>query len=270
MKKLLVLLISLGTYSTAHGGNSSSASKAMQLASMAVVVNAATGEKLMGKCPLPGGSWACPLAAMSFAQVASTGSSASSAGDVSSAFDYSNGFSGFDEMGTVTYDGKTYTPQDLAKLQTSAKENLDKLKSQGYSVDPATGEVTTPGGSAPASSMGSGAAMAAAGLIDESMIDEYDDQIKKIQNQKIDVVSMGTSGGGGGGARSGARTYKSSYDDYDPYAALRAMQRKPASAKTQGLTKNFGGDPVGISTDNIFDMLHRNYQKKVQAREFVQ
>ena len=45
--------------------------------------------------------------------------------------------------------------------------------------------------------------------------------------------------------------------------------RKPASAA--GLSKKFaGGDPIGVSSDNLFHMIHRAYKKKRQENIFIE
>lgn len=233
-----------------------------------IVTNVATASGLMPVCSTPTGQWACPLVVMSLIQAAMTGGSKDSASQVAQKFDSSLGSGDFSygDLKPVTYNGQTYTPQQLKAMQLGAVKDLEKLKAMGFDYDPKTGAVSTPKGSVPAGALGSGAAMAKAGLIDESMIGEVDAALKKASN--ISVVSMpGAGGGGGAGGSGGSSNYS---DSAFAFNFGGGAARAPAAAKTTGLTKNFGGDPIGTSTDNIFDMVHRNYQKKVKERLFVE
>lgn len=250
------------------GSATDDANSTSSAAGMSVISNVAMGASMMAVCVTPTGQWACPMAAMSLLQAAMTGGSKSSADQVAKEFDSNIGSGDFTygDLKPVTYGGQTYTPQQLKAMQLGAVKDLEKLKSMGFEVDPKTGMVTTPKGKVPASSFGSGSAMASAGLIDPSEISEVDATLKKASN--ISVVSMPGAGGGGGSSGGGKSDYSDSAFAFNFGAG--AGQREPAAAKTTGLTKNFGGDPIGISTDNIFDMVHRNYQRKVKERMFVE
>lgn len=45
--------------------------------------------------------------------------------------------------------------------------------------------------------------------------------------------------------------------------------REPASAKIAGLSKNFNGDLIGVSADNIFTMVTRRYELKTKENSFI-
>lgn len=266
-----VFLFSIVFSTAAHAQNNSSAkdsaSSAGSAGKISMAVNLAMGAYTATQCakPTPDAPMFCIMAAQSFAQVATTGGSAKSANDVASQFD--TGFDSFSDLSPINFNGQTYTPEDIQQLSLGADAQIEQLKAKGFEVDPKTGAIKTPKGTAPGSAAASGAGLAAAGLIDEAQIEEYDKMLKKVQSG-IGVVSM--PGGGGGGGRSSGRSASAYNYESDFALNFGSAGRAPAAAKTKGLSKDFGGTPIGTSTDNIFDMLHRNYQDKVRKNLFVQ
>lgn len=269
---LFSFTLSFGFVSKAHAqGGGEMAKQLVMVAAPVIITNSLMGGKMAMKCPLPGGQWACPIAAGLLMAAVMAGGTSDSAQEVGEQFDYSSGLDSFNDLGSISYQGKTYTPQEIKDLQKQAFGDLKKMEAMGYKAKP-DGTIETPQGALDGSTMASGSAMAKGGFIGGDMMEEYDEAMEEIKNaqNKIGVVSIGTGGGGGGGSRGGSSSaYKSAYSDFN-FNMGGAGGRKPAAAKTKGLTKNFGNDPVGTSTDNIFDMLHRNYQKKLHKREFIQ
>jgi hypothetical protein len=75
----------------------------------------------------------------------------------------------------------------------------------------------------------------------------------------------------GGGARSNAGT-ASTADTATPIAeplAKDSSPRDPASL-VSGLTKDFNGDPIGVSSDFIFGMMTRRYKLKEKQNSFIE
>lgn len=105
------------------------------------------------------------------------------------------------------------------------------------------------------------AAMAASSKIAKQIADQAQAQMKAALAGR-DPASMGAAAGGGGGGRETA--------GFDPYAALRAAnQRNRAKPKLSGLTKKLGDDTIGVSGDDIFEMITRRYKARDEANEFL-
>jgi len=161
-------------------------------------------------------------------------------------------------------DGTTST----SRTRQTARQTIKDLKKLGYSVDE-KGNVSTPKGNiTPAMMAGGGRALSEAGILTPEQGAEFD-KIMKEHGNKIKMVSMGGGGGGGGG--SSARKPASFSDTpYDPYAGMGGfVGEKPEAAKTSGLSKNFGNDPVGIATDDLFQMVHRRYKSLSDKNTFI-
>lgn len=155
------------------------------------------------------------------------------------------------------------TPPDLAPPDPEgARTKLKELKKLGYEFDTKTGKVKTPKGTADANMLQSGQALADAGLIDPNDAGKYD----KIMASVKDKIKMSMSSGGAAGGYTRKPSSTSEGDmDFDfgrPKAQIQA-------AKTSGLSKNFGNDPIGISTDNLFDMVHRRYRTLDSKSNFI-
>ncbi len=265
---ILSLFLSFGISSSAYAGGSEMAKQVVMMAAPVIITNATMGGSFLKVCSTPTGQWACPIGAGLLMAAVMAGGTKDSANEAAQQLDYSSGYDSFGDLGSISYAGKNYTPNDIKNLQLKAMEDLKKMEAMGYKANP-DGTIETPNGALDGSTMSSGSAMAKGGFIGGDMVEEYDEALEKVKAEanKVSVVSMPAGGGGGGGRGSSRAAYKSPYDDFNFNLG---GGRKPAAAKTKGLTKNFGGDPVGTSTDNIFDMLHRNYQKKVLEREFIQ
>jgi hypothetical protein len=170
------------------------------------------------------------------------------------------------DWGPNGYDPSTdpvYQQLELEKQKALA--TLKELEKKGYKFNPKTGGMTTPKGEATAAQLASGKALADAGLIDHSQAGEYDKAMSEQQKNKIKVVSMSPGGGGGGAKRRPASA--SASDDYAYRSGIDPSQIR--AAKTSGLSKNFGNDPVGVATDNLFDMVHRKYQDLNEKDTFI-
>ena len=172
---------------------------------------------------------------------------------------------------------------DEASLVNVAK--VDKIKGElaelGYGYDDKTNSVTLPDGSSiPASAASSPSSLASFGL-DRGSVDEAFELAQKTaekEKEDFNVVAMdvGTDGGGGGaGGFGGGGAANGNGGDTDFDGAFNnlmnryAVKRKPATAK--GFSRRLAeGQSIGVSQDNIFDMIHRRYQKKRKTRVFIE
>ncbi len=172
-----------------------------------------------------------------------------------------------------------YTPAEKAMME-SAQKISDGLAKQGYKFDPATGKVTTPNGSFNASSLSSPAAMAKAGFTPEQ-IKSFADFSKKMEglNEKV-AKAFGQGSGlagsdfsGGGEDSSAAEAALGSESDF---AGANFQFRNPAaglnpngSRGVAGLQKQLDGVTIGVSGDNIFEMISRSYSKQSAQNLFL-
>lgn len=151
------------------------------------------------------------------------------------------------------------------------KKANNLAESKGIKIDPNTGIVRTSDGkeinTADASSMS--AALGGDGykkLMDEVKKSEAD-ALRKVDQIK---VSADTYGVGGGGAE--ISLAEAGYADSESGAGggagggLGTRNRRPA--QVSGLTKNFNGDPIGVSGDSIFMMMSRRYKLKSNQNSF--
>ena len=89
--------------------------------------------------------------------------------------------------------------------------------------------------------------------------------------KKIAALSADGGGGGGGGGRNpagdagagGAGAYGMGGWGNDP------RNKKRAPAKVSGLTRKLGDDTIGVSGDNIFEMVTRRYKARDQVNNFL-
>jgi hypothetical protein len=108
--------------------------------------------------------------------------------------------------------------------------------------------------------------MAAMGM-DQSQIDKAMADNKKLTEDltsQFKVVPIATeSGGGGGGASS--RPYVGT-EDSKPASGDGGMGTRSLA----GMKKNIGGESIGVSVDNIFEMIKRRYKTMRDAKSFYQ
>ena len=255
----------------------------------AMMINQAAGAVFSAICGAKYGAWACPLAAMSFAQA---GHDAAASGQSRGVYDATKYNYQFPSDGELP-DGETYDSYKLKNSGGSAGSTtqfshldaeLKKLAKMGYKLNPEKGTVTTPKGEIPMSAFNSAEGMAKAGY-DKASIAAAQATIEKLNadaaakyGSRANVVSMGTAFRGGGGSRSGgseAGRFTGSGDDEDSMATYLAslkkkMHRKRDPASMAGMKRMTGGEPIGVAMDNIFEMVHRRYQKKRKENAFIE
>ncbi|MCB0350246.1 MAG: hypothetical protein KDD38_03625 [Bdellovibrionales bacterium] len=266
---LIVLGLSVSILSTANADIATMAKGLATQAAALGAVNLVVGEKAMEKCD-EGAVPMCSIATMSFAQGLADEVTKDDSGNTNKTVSKSssNFNDGFGNPNSNPGDTRADNPADQ-ELQLEVNEKIAKLAKKGYSVNPKTGEVTTPKGKYPSSAFASGKAMADAGLIPPDQVADVDAMMNKILKDSYRVVSIGiASGGGGGSGRSGNTT--SSYEYENPYKSLYGNLGKPKDPRTAGLTRNLAsGDSIGARTDNLFEMIKRRYQEKSKEKIFV-
>ena len=226
-----------------------------------MVVNGVAGATLQGVCETKYGAWACPLAAQAFAQTILDGDGESKSRGVGRQVD--SGTFDFGGLGPGLGNPQDFLDnpdqlwQNPEMAVPTAQLGLEQLKDKGYNIDE-NGNVSTPGGGSVSASN------ATAGLSESEM-----EQLKKITakvESKYRAVKMKVKTGGGGGGRMPA-----SYSYEEPNFGNMFGRKKagPQAAKTAGLSRMAGGEPIGVSIDNLFHMIHRRYKAKRDSKTFV-
>ena len=265
-----------------------------------MMINLAAGGTLAAICATEGGAWACPMAAMAFLQAATQSAAKNQSDGVYDATqfqvpEYSSGdplanSNITDPSLPSSPSGSTGGGNDLGNSSgfessfgnPTINSQLAKLEDMGYKVNTSKGTVTTPKGEFPMKAFGSADAMAAAGMdpsqvsaarkglaaLNADLTEKYGDDAPK-------VVAMGVSGGLGGSSFGGELSEDGGDKGSDPMAAYLASLKKKLNqnrgpANVAGMQKMFGGEPIGVKMDNIFDMVHRRYQKKRKAKVFIE
>lgn len=161
----------------------------------------------------------------------------------------------------------------IANSQQNISSAQKTIKKAGFQVDPNTGKVKDPSGkeldpsnpSSMADALGANGAKALSDAISQA----EKEALAKVEQAKSKYnAAMGLDGSGGGGSNIAGGD---GYDVDDPNGAGKglgfgARERNPAQAK--GLSKNFNGDPIGVASDSIFEMMRRRYQLKTTQKTF--
>lgn len=159
---------------------------------------------------------------------------------------------------------------------------LDKLKKDGI-FDPKTGIVKIGDKTYKTSDFSSPEAMAAAGfpkgMIDGALAANAEAEKKALA--KLEKVKIGAAtgengyaeGGGGGGGYGGGGAAGDSVAGGSTYGATGSGAGKSAvsnrdPAAFQGMSKDFNGEPIGVSEDSIFNMMNRRYKVKQSQDSF--
>lgn len=265
LKILISLLASFGFIGTAHA--QSGIMMAGSIAGTMVggkVGNLATMGAMMPMCldkKNPSHPMFCLMAAQSGAQAAKDSGTAKDARSAAQSLSTGSDWGSTDLGNGLTGSGLDKMINEYDKTLAS---NLDKLKTAAPNIDTAKGTVTTGKGTFSTAALNSGAAMADAGVISADQIAAADALIKKNDAFKMPVLNA--SAGGGGGSSSSSKSAKYDMPEFKFPTDEKENPRAPATA---GLVKLANGEPIGTASDNIFNMLHTRYQKKVAEKIFV-
>lgn len=146
--------------------------------------------------------------------------------------------------------------------------NAEKMnKAKGVSVDAESGIVKLPDGKEinlndPSSMSAVMGSQNASKVIGEAKKIEAD-ALKKVE--QIQPTSLEAAYGMGASGMAAGLGYDLETDT-SVSSGLAKVARKPA--QVSGLTKNFNGDPIGVSGDSIFGMMSRRYKLKSNQKSF--
>lgn len=290
---------------TTGGGNAGESGRDSSKAQLiGAAANIGAAGMYMGVCATVYGSWACPLAGLAAvaASLLNKGSSGSSAaGSSMSAFDPTlfgngggttgtgsgnttviygdNGNNGTDGGGAGS-NGTGVTLPDGTNSQTIARD-IAKIRSgleqAGVTISPDGKTMTTKDGRTfdlGAAGDGSTSGLMAMGLTasEAAQADAAGKKYAAANASKFaNMAKLAADGGGGGGAGgrgpaadgSGAGSGGFNFNLNDP------RNKKRAPAKVSGLTRKLGDDTIGVSGDNIFEMVTRRYKARDQVNNFL-
>ena len=154
-------------------------------------------------------------------------------------------------------------------LLTSLHAQQAALAAKGYSVSPDGSKVTLPSGKSIATSdFASDAGFKAMGLSESQIADvkakNAQIQVKVLAELKKMGLEDGGSGGGGGGfARPGVTAGGFAF-------GRPQINKKDLSARSAfGMTKSLNGSQIGVSGDDLFQMVSRQYQRRDHDGQFL-
>ncbi|MAF89970.1 MAG: hypothetical protein CL674_01760 [Bdellovibrionaceae bacterium] len=203
----------------------------------------------------------------------STGDTGLTGSDSDSSTAPSNFGSGFTFDNYGDYANKMTTANSALKSRVQGV--LDSLAAKGVSVSADGQTVTLPdGSSASLSALSSSGGLSSSGFSDES-IAALNSAIANAKKQNVNdqlKSLMGTAGAyAGGGSRRGANTGTrvaraagpNMNDLLNGLMAKNKAGAKRGPTSFEGVSKSLSnGEKIGVAADNLFEMVHRKYQKK--------
>lgn len=231
-------------------GSNAGAGAALMAAGAAMMANPAT---------MPAGAALMAMGALAMMQSGHDSGAAGSSGKTASA------------SNTNTTTSKT-NPVDAtgssAFVDAKLKEAQSTLASNGYKITEQG--LTKPDGSfTPSSAFNSASSMSAAG-IPQAAIDKAQQILSEYNKNGLNaatVASMqvGSPGGGmtEGDSHGSSETGFGKHNPFDVNAAQKA-------ALVAGKTVMYAGEPIGVSGQNIFQMIHSCYQRKREGKHFIE
>jgi hypothetical protein len=220
---------------------------------------------------------ACVKAAVLFMMGGQAGKAANSFnGPISTAWDDSCAYSTFGCSGGTPSNPYTaaLTPGVINENKAAGDAKLisDALNKGGFAVDVNSGKIKSPNGEI----NGNDPASLSAALGGDS--DAFMKQIRGLEadaKAKVDGVksssvtaALGFDGGGGGMGAIGEGGYGTDAEGAAGLNGLKGLDRLRKPAQAKGLSKNFNGDPIGVASDSIFEMMSRRYQLKGKQKAF--
>lgn len=156
-------------------------------------------------------------------------------------------------------------------LTADAKKALEKAEALGFKLDSNTGNLTTPDGRVlTPQDAGNTAGMAAKLGLSPEDAKKADLAMAEIMKNK--GLEGPTDGALAGGRTAATPTSGATTEGYDGTGgrALNASSRLPsASSVVAGLSTNYRGEPIGVASDDIFQMISRRYRLKDQQDSFI-
>ena len=160
----------------------------------------------------------------------------------------------------------------VGQLQAAMKDIKGAIEESGFKVDETNQKITTPDGTEVPFSAVNDMASNGTGMDPahaEQMKEIFAEAEKKLAEYKITPSGFEGEGGGGGGAGSNFKLDPIKLDDpfADYFNKLKAGRQPAAVAGMKRLIE--GGESIGVAGDDIFQMIHRSYQRKVKQNEFI-
>jgi hypothetical protein len=241
------------------GGAANSAKEAGSSQGMAQMASMMMAAMLASQCG-PQNQAACIMSGLAAAQGASLGGTKKGSEASQNAFSTGGG------AGAVTDPYKTGS----AGASTISPDIKNKLAEKGAKISADGKTMTLPDGkTVPLSAGNSEAGMRAAGLSEmdiaagRAALADAQAAVKDKIKAYNPTVDGGGGGGGGGGA--GRETGGGSANGFN-FAMPKQPRGKPSLS---GMTKNLGNDKIGVSADNIFDMVTRRYKESDAKQTFL-
>lgn len=244
------------------GGTNNTSKSASGSAGMAQMATAAAGAAAMMKCsPKPPGPYFCAVGAANLAASMMMGGGSDNAGDVANETQYGTGGG----SGGSSTPGAGYDKGNGGGFPPEVQALAEQVKNAGYGVSPDGQSLTLPSGqTVPFSQVGN-----VPGYESTPEAQKQMEQIEAAVMQKASgarVVGVGTVDGGGGGA--GGSGYDTGGGGFSMAKYLKGLRNRDPSS-VSGLSKKLGEDNIGIKSDNIFEMVSRQYKRKQSQSAFL-
>lgn len=204
---------------------------------------------------------------MSLAQAASLGNTGKGAGDAANAM--SSGFGGWDGSSLTATDPNSLAGMGGLTAEQAAALNKAKADLAAQGVTIADGKINAKGKSYPLASFGSVDGMKSMGFSDAEIanaMDKNKDIAGKVAG-KSQVAALSADGGGGGGRAAASLPQDPGPDFNALFGEKKAKEKKEVSVA--GMTKKYGSDVIGVSGDNIFEMVTRRYKSQDAKNSFI-
>jgi hypothetical protein len=249
---------------------------------LTAAVSVVTGGVMMGmgamkaaQCPKP--KTACAEAAMYFmmgsqamSQAAASKGQSNAAGMTMGQVDWNAGGAG---SGGVSYDPDLKNAGlDPKKIEAIQKNLTSEKGLNGFKLSKDGKTLTTPDGKKMSTSVGSSAASLAKAGFDKNAIAAAMGLAAKTEKGVIEKIGSHTAAvgfnetAGAGSIKSGSSSTSGSGGGYG-YGGINAANnplRDPAASSVAGLTTEFNGEKIGVAQDQIFQMISRRYDHKMQ------
>ena len=216
----------------------------------------------------------CAMGAMAAAQGAHQGQASNQSDMAFDASEFNSGQNSYDNKGNPLKPAAVDGTGTAGYSSPIIKEGMGKLEESGYKVTEQG--VTYPDGSfKPNSAFDSPGSMIAAGIDPATaqaageVLGVINEELGSGANVAAMPVDAGAGGAGGGGGYGGG----SDFGDMDSFKL--PTMRNPFANQDQkkmlaGKSVMVDGEPIGVKGDNIFDMVHRAYQKKRTKQLFIE
>lgn len=281
--RVLTLAISIFCYSiSVFASTNSDANLDKVMGLTGAGINYATAKSLAAPCSNPDKSaWACPMMYMSYAQAAAQVMGALKAQKTATASDFNYDLPQFENDYDLGDLDNVANSEDIKSGPNSGLINginagLKEMETKGFGLDADSGKLKTPDGKEyKTSDFSSGQAMAGAGVIGDSEVDEVNkkiNELNEVANRQYKVLKarFDTSSGAGGSGGSGYTAPKVASFDYNSLFKNNSNRGPAKAVSTAGMIKMVNGSPIGVGSDNIFDMVKRRCSEHRKDNKYIE